>query len=228
LKGNINTMVWICYIIMLAVPYLLGGINTSIIITKIKTGKDIRTMGSGNAGFTNTLRTQSKSTAIIVLFGDVAKAVLAVWAVRLSFLFIGGIDTTNVALNMNWVGYVAALMVVVGHIFPLYYGFKGGKGVLAAVSAIFTLDWRSGAILLFVFIVLVAITRYVSLGSCVASVLFCITTLIFTHFIDNDPSGIINTFIALFTGALIIFMHRGNIQRLLSHTEKKLGEKEKS
>ncbi len=221
-------MEWICYIIMLIVPYLLGGINTSIIVTRIRTGKDIREMGSGNAGLTNTLRTQGKAVAGIVLLGDVLKAVIAVFAVRLSFLFIGGIDTTDLPLGMNWVGYVAILMVVVGHVFPVYYNFKGGKGVLAAISAIFAVDWRSAVILLSIFIVLVAITRYVSLGSCIASSMFCVTALIFTYFIDGDPSGIINSILGGLTAALIIFMHRGNIHRLLTHTEKKLGEKAKS
>ena len=99
--------------------------------------------------------------------------------------------------------------------------------VLAAISAIFTLDWRSAVILLGVFIILVAITRYVSLGSCIASSLFFVTALIFSYFIDGDPAGIINSILGGTTAALIIFMHRGNIQRLLSHTEKKLGEKSK-
>ena len=188
-------------------------------------GKDIREMGSGNAGLTNTLRTQGKAVAAVVLLGDVAKAVLAVWAVRLAFLFIGGVDTTVLENGMNWVGYMAVMMVVVGHVFPVYYNFKGGKGVLAAVSAIFTVDWRSACILLAIFIVLVAITRYVSLGSCVAASMFCVATLIFTYFIDGDPAGIINTILGGLTAALIIFMHRGNIHRLITHTEKKLGEK---
>ncbi len=221
-------MEWICYIIMLVVPYLLGGINTSIIVTKIRTGKDIREMGSGNAGLTNSLRTQGKAVAGIVLLGDVLKAVIAVFAVKLAFLLIGGIDTTDVSLGMNWVNYVAILMVVVGHVFPVYYHFKGGKGVLAAISAIFAVDWRSAVILLSIFIILVAITRYVSLGSCIASSMFCVTALIFTFFIDGDPSGIINSILGGLTAALIIFMHRGNIHRLLTHTEKKLGEKAKS
>jgi len=220
-------MMWICYIIMLAVPYLLGGINTSIIVTKIRTGKDIRTMGSGNAGLTNTLRTQGKAVAGIVLLGDVAKAVLAVWAVRLSFQFIGGVDTTVLENGMNWVGYMAGFMVVVGHVFPLYYGFRGGKGVLSAISAIFTLDWRTGCVLLAVFIVLVAVTRYVSLGSCVASALYFAGTLFFVYYLDGDPAGIVCTFIALFTETLVIFKHHGNIKRLITHTEKKLGEKAK-
>ena len=212
---------------MLAVPYLLGGINTSIIITKIKTGKDIRTMGSGNAGLTNTLRTQGKAVAGVVLLGDVAKAVLAVLVVRFSFLLIAGVDITDTSSGMTWVGYMSVLMTIVGHVYPVYYGFKGGKGVLAAISAIFTLDWRSAAILLGIFIVLVAITRYVSLGSCVASSLFIVTALVFSFFVDGDPAGIANAIIAGFSGGLIVFMHRGNIQRLLTHTEKKLGERSK-
>lgn len=220
-------MVWLCYILMLALPYLLGGINTSIIVTKLRTGKDIRTMGSGNAGLTNTLRTQGRAVAGIVLLGDVAKAVLSVWAVRLVFLFIGGIDTTDPLFGMNWVGYMAALMVVVGHVFPLYYGFRGGKGVLSAVSAIFTLDWRTGLVLMAVFLLLVGLTRYVSLGSCIASSLYGFSTLVFVYFIDGDPAGIACTFIAFFTAALVIFMHRSNIHRLATHTEKKLGEKAK-
>lgn len=220
-------MVWLCYILMLALPYLLGGINSSIIVTKLRTGKDIRTMGSGNAGLTNTLRTQGKAVAGIVLLGDVAKAVLSVWAVRLVFLFIGGIDTTDPLFGMNWVGYMAALMVVVGHVFPLYYGFRGGKGVLSAVSAIFTLDWRTGLVLMAVFLLLVGLTRYVSLGSCIASSLYGFSTLVFVYFIDGDPAGIACTLIAFFTAALVIFMHRSNIHRLMTHTEKKLGEKAK-
>ena len=118
-------------------------------------------------------------------------------------------------------------MAVVGHVFPVYYGFRGGKGVLAAISAIFTLDWRTGCLLLAVFIIIVAVTRYVSLGSCIASSLYGFGTLGFVYFMDGDPTGIVCTFIAFFTAALVIYMHRGNIKRLAAHTEKKLGEKAK-
>ncbi len=220
-------MIWLCYIIMLVVPYLLAGINTSIIVAKIKTGKDIRTMGSGNAGLTNTLRVLGKGAAGIVLLGDVAKSAIAVLIVRLSFLYLGSVNTMDAASNMTWAEFMAVFMAIVGHCFPLYYGFKGGKGVLAAISAIFVLDWRIACILLGIFIVLVAITRYVSLGSCVASASFFIAALLFGYFADHDPAFIINTIIAAFCGGLIIVKHRGNIQRLLSHNEKKLGEKAK-
>lgn len=220
-------MVWICYLIMLVVPYLLGGINTSIIVTKIKTGKDIRTMGSGNAGLTNTLRTQGKAAAAAVLLGDAAKSVIAVLIVRFAFGLIAGVQTYDVESGMKWVEYMAGFMAMAGHIFPVYYGFKGGKGVLSAISGIFIIDWRSACILLSVFIVIVAITRYVSLGSCISSALFCVTATLFGYFADSDPSFLVNGFIALFMGGLIIVMHHANIKRLLNHTEKKLGEKSK-
>ena len=212
---------------MLVVPYLLGGINTSIIVTKIKTGKDIRTMGSGNAGLTNTLRTQGKAAAAAVLLGDAAKSVIAVLIVRFAFLLIAGVQTYDVESGMKWVEYMAGFMAMAGHIFPVYYGFKGGKGVLSAISGIFIIDWRSACILLSVFIVIVALTRYVSLGSCISSALFCITATLFGYFADSDPSFLVNGFIALFMGGLIIVMHHANIKRLLNHTEKKLGEKSK-
>lgn len=220
-------MIWICYIIMLAVPYLLSGINTSIIVSKIKTGKDIRTMGSKNAGLTNTLRVLGKGAAGIVLIGDVSKAAIAVFLVRLSFKLIAGVDTTDPTSNMTWVEFVATFMAIVGHCFPLYYGFRGGKGVLAAISAIFVLDWRIACVLLGIFIILVAFTRYVSLGSCIASSCFCIAAPIFGYFFDHDPCFIVNAVIAAFCGGLIVWRHRENIKRLASHTEKKLGEKAK-
>ena len=100
-------MIWLCYIIMLVVPYLLAGINTSIIVAKIKTGKDIRTMGSGNAGLTNTLRVLGKGAAGIVLLGDVSKAAIAVLVVRLSFMYIGGVNTMDPVSNMTWVEFMA-------------------------------------------------------------------------------------------------------------------------
>lgn len=220
-------MIWLCYAVMLVVPYLLSGINTSIIVAKVKTGKDIRTMGSGNAGLTNTLRVLGKGAAGIVLLGDVAKAAVSVLIVRLAFKFLGGVDTADPASNMTWVEYMAVFMAIVGHCFPLYYGFKGGKGVLAAISAIFVLDWRIACVLLGIFIVIVAISRYVSLGSVIASSCFCIVSPLFGHFLDHDPAFIANAIIGAFCAGLIVFRHRGNLKRLANHTEKKLGEKAK-
>lgn len=218
-------MIWLCYIIMIVVPYLLSGINTSIIVCKLKTGKDIRTMGSGNAGLTNTLRVLGKPAAGIVLLGDVSKAAVSVLLVRLAFMLLGGVNTWDPQSGMRWVEAAAVFMAIVGHCFPLYYGFKGGKGVLAAISGIFVFDWKVALVLLGIFIVLVAITRYVSLGSVVSSSLAFAATLVSGYFIDHDHAFLVSTFFMLFSGALIVYRHSGNIKRLVTHTEKKLGEK---
>ena len=220
-------MIWVCYLIMLAVPYLMAGINVSIIVCRIKTGKDIRTMGSGNAGLTNSLRVMGKPAAAIVLIGDVSKAALAVFLVRLCFSLIGGVNTADFAQEMKWVEYMAVFMAIVGHCFPIYYGFKGGKGVLAAVSGIYVLDWRIASILLGIFIVIVAISRYVSLGSVISSSCFCIVAALFGYFLNKDPAWIANTIMAAFCGGLIVVRHHANLKRLIAHNEKKLGEKAK-
>lgn len=217
-------MIYLCYAIMIIVPYLLCGINTAIIVTKIKSGQDIRTLGSGNAGLTNTLRTQGKLAALFVLLGDVAKGVLSVLVVRFSFLWLAGIDTTVYDNSLNFVAFIAALTGILGHVYPVYYKFKGGKGILVSVAILMTVEWIPACILLGIFLIIVSITRYVSLGSCVAAVLYAPTVLIYS-LICKDPCAYINAGIALAIGVLIIVMHRGNIKRLINHTEKKLGQK---
>ncbi len=217
-------MIYLCYAIMVIVPYLLCGINSAIIVTRIKSHEDIRDLGSGNAGLTNTLRTQGKIAALFVLLGDVLKGVLSVIIVRLSFYFLAGVDTTVLSNGLNYVAFVAALAGILGHVFPVYYKFKGGKGILVSVSILMTVEWIPACILLGIFIVIVAITRYVSLGSCAAAILYGPTVLIY-GLIVGDPSVYINTVIALLIGALIVYMHRGNIVRLKNGTEKKLGQK---
>ena len=105
-------MIYLCYAIMIVVPYLLCGINSAIIVTKIKTGEDIRTLGSGNAGLTNTLRTQGKLAALFVLLGDVLKGVLSILIVRFAFLWLAGIDTADPVNSMTYVGFAAAVAAI--------------------------------------------------------------------------------------------------------------------
>ena len=217
-------MIYLCYAIMLIVPYLLCGINSAIIVTKIKSGEDIRTLGSGNAGLTNTLRTQGKLAALFVLLGDVLKGVLSILVVRFSFLWLAGIDTTNLANGMNYVAFAAGLAAILGHVFPVYFGFKGGKGILVSVSVLMTIEWIPACVLLGIFLIVVAITRYVSLGSCIAAVLYPFTILAY-GLLTGDPCVYINMILSALIGILILFMHRGNIVRLKNHTEKKLGQK---
>lgn len=209
---------------MVLIPYLLCGINSAIIVTKIKCGKDIRTLGSGNAGLTNTLRTQGKLAALFVLLGDVLKGVLSVIAVSLCFYWIAGVDVRAMENGMTWVLYAAGVAAILGHVFPIYYGFKGGKGVLVTVSALFAIHWLSALILLGIFAIIVLVSRYVSLGSVIAAALYPFTVLFF-GLMSSNPCAVADFVLAAVIGGLIIFMHRGNLQRLKNHTEKKLGQK---
>ena len=219
-------MLIICFLIAAAVPYLLCGINTAIIVTKIKTGEDIRTMGSGNAGLTNTLRTQGKLAALFVLLGDVAKGVLSVILVGLAFKYIGGVDPRAEGSAYEWVLYAAGTTAILGHVFPVYYGFKGGKGVLVTCAVLLAIDWLPAVILLAVFAVVVAISKYVSLGSIIAGSLYPFTVLLFS-IMEKSPCYWLNFLFSGLMAVTIVLMHRENIKRLINHTEKKFGQKSK-
>ncbi len=227
---SLQAVSWVSIILIFlsaVVGYLLGGVNWAIILTRIYQRKDIRDQGSGNAGMTNVLRSVGKLPALLTFVGDFLKCVVAV---LISQLIVHGgclllLDVSPVGEVLRFARFAAGAACVVGHIFPLYYGFKGGKGVLAAISGIFVLDWRIACILLGIFIVLVAITKYVSLGSIAASASFFAAAGLMGYFLCHDPSWIVNTIIAAFSGALIIFRHSANIGRLLAHNEKKLGER---
>ncbi len=196
-------------LIILVIAYLLGSINTSIIVSKILIGDDIRNHGSGNAGATNTLRTVGKKGAILVVLGDVLKAVIAILAAKL-------ISPEPVAV------YIAGLGAVLGHNFPLYFGFKGGKGIIVSTVAIIFSDPILGLITMVVAILIMAVSRYVSLGSILGAVLFVVLALVFkaanTEFIV----------FAIMLAVLAIYMHKSNIARLLAGKENKLsfGSKE--
>ena len=217
-------MLIICFAVMIILPYLLCGINSAIIVTRLKTGKDIRTMGSGNAGLTNTYRTQGKAAALFVLLGDVAKGVLSVIIVWLCFKYLVEIDARNASEGYECALYASGVSAILGHVFPIYYGFKGGKGVLVTVAVLLAINWVPAVILLGIFAVIVAATRYVSLGSCIAAALYPVAVLIF-GLIEHNPSVVANTVLSAVIGGLIIFMHHDNIKRLMNHTEKKLGQK---
>ncbi len=194
-------------IISSIVAYLLGSVNTAIILSALK-GKDIRKEGSGNAGATNTLRVMGKKAAALVALFDGLKGVVAVLIARLvcSLLGQGAPDAY----------YFSALFVMLGHVYPLYFSFKGGKGVMTTIAVIFMLDWRIGLILFAVCIAIMLISRYVSLGSCIGAAMFPVLVAIF-H--TEDTLFIV---IAVLIGALAVFKHRTNIVRLIKGTESKL------
>lgn len=190
------------YLLILAavVGYLLGSLNSALIVGKFY-GVDVRQHGSGNAGMTNTMRTLGKKAALFVLIGDVIKGLISY---LIGYFICGG----------QLGGMVAGTAAVIGHIWPVYFGFKGGKGVLTTLAVLFMFDWRAALALLGVFIIILALTRYVSLGSIIGAFLFPFAELLLGR---NTETIIFSVIIAV----LIIVMHRANIKRLLSGTESK-------
>ena len=193
-------------LLCIIVPYLIGSINPSIIISKRVYKEDIRSYGSGNAGATNTLRTYGKRMAVLILALDMLKAALAI--------VFGTLLLTRV-----FGGAIAAFFVVFGHMFPIYYRFKGGKGVACTAICILILSPVTFPIILAVFIAIALLTRYVSLASIISAMLFPFLSYVFY------PLNGGTTLSAFFIGALVVFMHRENIKRLLDGKESKFSFK---
>ncbi|WP_077299969.1 glycerol-3-phosphate 1-O-acyltransferase PlsY [Virgibacillus pantothenticus] len=196
----------------LASGYLLGSLNSAVIVGKIY-GKDIRSCGSRSAGLTNTLRVLGKTAAVFVLVGDILKGIIACFIGLIFFevYFYTGEAQDSVSLL------IAGLGAVIGHNWPLLFKFKGGKGALTSVSVLFVVDWVMALLYIVFFILIVAITRYVSLGTISATGFIAVVSFIpvFGH------TFYFNIFACLMA-TMIIIKHRENIQRLLSGTENKL------
>ena len=195
----------------LALGYLLGSLNTAVIVGRLY-GRDISRLGSGNAGLTNTLRVLGKPAAALVLVGDIAKAVLAcLIGLWLGVYAYSGGTKDCVSLLAAGAG------AVLGHNWPVYFGFKGGKGALTAASVMFMIDWVAALLSLGVFVAVVAVTRLMSLGTICATLFFVAISFI--------PSFNNSMYFNAFAGVMaltIVVKHKGNIQRLLSGTESKL------
>jgi glycerol-3-phosphate acyltransferase PlsY len=195
----------------LVLGYLLGSLNTAVIVGKLY-GKDIRSLGSKSGGLTNTLRVLGKSAALLVLAGDVLKGIVAcLIGLRLGVYVQSGEARDCVSLLAAGAG------AVIGHNWPIYFGFKGGKGALTGVAVLFMFDWVMALICLGLFVAIVAATRLVSLGTVSAAVCFTVISFIpmFGH------TFYFNLFACLMA-FLIVFKHRENVQRLLSGTENRL------
>lgn len=190
----------------LILGYLFGSLNFAIIYSKLK-GEDIRNYGSGNAGATNVLRTYGKGAAAIVFLLDISKGVIAVLLARI--VFDGLIYDCS-----------AALGAVLGHNFPVYYKFAGGKGVSTSLAVLLILHYPTALIALVSFIIVVISTKYVSLSSIIAAVSAMISAFVFFRL------DVFSIFCAII-GILCIVRHRANIKRLLKGTENKLGQKRK-
>lgn len=212
-------MVW-AFLISAVLGYLIGSVNSSIVLSKLK-NNDIRQHGSGNAGATNTLRVMGKTAAVLVSLGDALKAVVSILLAWLAaYLLKQGPDI------IAYCKYIAALFTVLGHNFPVFFGFKGGKGILTSVAVMFMLDWRIALIVLLIGVMLIVLTRYVSLGSIAGCTLYPLFAL---AFYSGEPLLYkkMQIVLAVILGLLGIWRHKKNIQKLLKGTESKIGEKAK-
>ncbi len=206
--------------------YLFGSINSSIIISKVLYHDDIRKHGSGNAGMTNMLRTYGKGAAGLTLLGDMLKTALAILlaGILFGFNYAGGVSIGDGYC------YVAGLFAVLGHVFPAYYGFKGGKGVLATATMALIVSPLLFLLLFTLFVVIVWVSKYVSLGSVIVSVLYPVVlhgyfTLRFSE-AERSLPGLV-AFSTITLAVLIVWCHRGNLQRISNRTERKISFKKK-
>ena len=206
--------------------YLFGSLNSAIVVCKLWKHTDIRDYGSNNAGLTNVLRVFGKGPALATLIFDLVKGVLAVVICRLIVTDLMGVTFFG---DSKFIGYLAGFVVMIGHIFPVFYGFHGGKGVLLAATTLLTIDPLTCALSVGVFILLVAVTRYVSVGSIAAAISYPIFTFIVQKFIFPFPDGVVpDTIVAAMIGIVIVYMHKPNIIRLKNGTENKFGSKKKT
>lgn len=207
--------------IAMILSYLLGSISSAVIISKTLFGHDIRNEGSGNAGATNMLRTHGKKMGALTLTLDVLKGVIAVLLANLIKNF-----TAGDAFILRAIPFLAGLFVILGHNFPVFFNFRGGKGVATSLGVVLALNYKVALIIACISLLVMIITRYVSLGSILAGILYIAVDLTYMIFTDNFyyPEFIFT----ILVGSLLIIRHRQNIKRLLNGTENKLGQKKKA
>ena len=200
------------FVLTALIAYTLGSLNFALILSKKMYGEDIREFGSKNAGTTNMARTYGKKAALFTILGDILKGVVAV--IIGSFL-----------MGATLGGYFAGLMCVIGHVFPVFYGFRGGKGVATAAAVILVVNPIVFLVVLGVFVLTVLLTRYVSLGSCLAAAIFPFMTY---QFIAGNMPYWGSAFICSFLMAvLVICKHHTNMYRLFNGKESKFAFKKK-
>ena len=221
-------MLYTIAVLAILLSYLLGSISSSILISKRLSGKDIRESGSGNAGATNMLRVHGKKAGIATLVCDAMKGVIAVMI---------GLAADRVILAQNpeifdWIEknilfgnlrYITGVFAVIGHDFPIFFGFKGGKGVATSLGVMLALNWKIGLIVAITSVVIMACSRYVSLGSIIGGILYPVSVL--TFMVAEGDFNIVYFVCAVILGVIDISKHHANIKRLIKGTENKLFSK---
>ena len=194
-------------VIAFVAAYLLGNLNGAVVISKLVAHEDVRTKGSGNAGLTNFTRNYGSATSVFVILIDMGKAVAA--------CLIGGWLLGRFGFRQEGIA-LGGLGVILGHDFPAFLGFKGGKGILSGVTVGLMLDWRLGLLVFSIFLVAYFATHYVSLGSVLSSGSYG-----FFYAWVHWGEEVFPMFVGFFLGAMIVWMHRGNIVRLIKGEEPK-------
>ena len=239
------TLYWWKILVSALVAYMLGSINFAVIFTKLSSKKDVREMGSGNAGFTNVLRSVGVIPAVFTLVFDCLKGIIAVFLSTL--IFNMGVDNESIKIlsdtlqneYMVYGKYISGAFAVVGHCFPVFFGFRGGKGITTTGGVLLVLDWKVFVVAITVWLVVFLCSKIISLGSLSAAVVIVISNFLFKFFFEYKPSLStevshnlsyvwITTGIILFISLLAIFMHRANIGRLIRGEDKKLTVKKKT
>lgn len=201
-------------IVIIAVGYLLGSLNFGIIFSKLFYKDDVRNHGSHNAGATNMQRTYGTAAGVITIIGDAVKAVIACLVGGFLFGLLGT--------------YIAGLACVFGHIFPLYYGFKGGKGVVTVATLIAMTSIKTFIPLIVIFVILVAGTKFISMGSVICGIVY---PLILFNIVSLNPdasrSEYIGVLFSFVVAAIVVLKHKENIKRIFNHTESKISFKKK-
>ena len=220
-------------LITAVVAYLIGSISFSIIITNLYLRKDIRSMGSKNAGATNVLRSVGKVPAILTFVGDFGKGVLAI--VIGGFIFQEfSFYTSSPLVVMKYGAYIAGMCCFLGHLYPLYFKFVGGKGVLTAAAMMAIIDWRVFLIEMAIFGIVFGLSKIISLASIVCAALYPLITYLITFFMDHRVNPalynwiylIITTVVSALMAAMLLIKHFDNIKRLFKGTEKQISSKD--
>lgn len=226
---------WYRFLAAILIAYLLGSINFSIVINNlIMKREDIRSKGSGNAGFTNVLRSVGKGPAIATIVLDFLKGVLAVTIGGLLFTQFTGFEQIAPEY-VSYGKYIAGFFCIVGHVYPCFFGFKGGKGVVTTAALAVCVDWRIFVLAISVFIIVFLVSKMVSLASVCAEASLPVVTFLVTYFMDYLPGKengeftiayvVLSTLFTFGVALLIIIKHKSNIVRILNGTEKKITSK---
>lgn len=231
----INVPILILFgVITAVIAYLFGSISFAVIFTKMSSKKDIREMGSGNAGFTNVLRSVGVVPAVFTLVFDFLKGVIAGFVGRMFFSTLPVPEEISAEIAI-YGGLIGGLFAIIGHMYPVYFKFKGGKGIATAAAMMAATDWRVFLMIVATFLIIFFASKIISLASISCAALYGVYTFICTFFFDYRAGEqlyslryvIICTCFAFLLGTFVIIKHKENIQRLLKGEEKKLTVKKK-